>query len=294
MERKRGPVLDNCYVELIRVRSRVLKKKSAIFLMSLVIDLSYSIFYRFYALRSYRKISKRTDFELNVDDGMFKSLFKKAFVDMIIKLSRKHKPDELLFAVDCMRCEIWRRNIMPEYKNRANLSDFDVRVFQLTMGEIIPELVEQMKEFKISRRPHPVLVKIVKHEGCEADDLVYIYCKHFRPDCSKVIITGDNDYLQLLDDKTEIFCLKGKSLRSKSSGCKEKDVLNKVLGGDPSDNIPRLLSKNALSKLFQSKTITEIFEHYENDERFQRNMQMVDMRQIPQSLVQSVVDKLES
>ena len=261
---------------------------------SLVLDLSYVIFYRFYALRAYKKISKRSDFELNTEDEIFRTTFRKAFVDMIIKLVRKHRPNRLIFAIDCMRCDIWRREVMQEYKNRQNLSDFDSRVFPLTINEIIPEVINKMNNFTISRKSHPVSVNIMKHDSCEADDLVYIYCKHIAPEKLKIIITGDNDYLQLLDDKTEIYCLKGKSLRLKSTGCCETDLLQKVIGGDPSDNIPKLLSKNALSQLFKDKSTEEIFEKFKDDEAFNRNLEMVDMRCIPSNLVQSVVEKFDA
>ncbi len=240
------------------------------------------------------KISKRTDFDLNVEDEVFKTMFRKAFEDMIIKLARKHKPNRLIFAVDCIRSEIWRRSIMADYKNRANLSDFDPRAFPFTIHEIIPGLVDKMKHFTIFRKPHPVSVRIIKHDSCEADDLVYIYCRHIDPDSAKIIITGDNDYLQLLDDKSEIYCLKGKSLRLKSTGCCETDLLQKVIGGDPSDNIPKILAKNALTKLFKEKSTAEIFEKFKDHETFNRNLNMVDMRCIPTNLIRSVVESFDT
>ncbi len=239
------------------------------------------------------KISKRTDFDINVEDDVFKTMFKKSFIDMITKLVRKHKPHQLIFAVDCIRCKIWRRDVMADYKNRAHLSDFDARVFPLTINEIIPELIEKFKSFTITRKPHPISIRTMQHESCEADDLVYIFCKHIDPEKRKIIITGDNDYLQLLDDRTEIFCLKGKSLRLKSSGCRETDLLQKVIGGDPSDNIPKLLSKTALSKLFKDKSTSDIFQSYKDDDAFKRNLHMVDMRCIPMNLIQSVVENFD-
>ena len=80
----------------------------------------------------------------------------------------------------------------------------------------------------------------------------------------------------------------------KSTGCCETDLLQKVIGGDPSDNIPKLLSKNALSQLFKDKSTEEIFEKFKDDEAFNRNLEMVDMRCIPSNLVQSVVEKFDA
>jgi 5'-3' exonuclease len=84
----------------------------------------------------------------------------------------------------------------------------------------------------------------MSQKRAEADDMVYIYCKRTKAiGMKKIVITSDNDYLQLLDDNTEIFDLKYKDLRTKSLGDSGKDILIKVLGGDPSDNIPKILSK---------------------------------------------------
>lgn len=254
----------------------------------LVIDTSYAIFYRFYAIKSYLKISKRNDVECTVDNESFTEMYKRTFIDMIHKLCKKFKPTKIVFAIDCPRNNIWRTEIMTNYKDRKNMDDFDGRVFPLTINEIIPVLKVNMQTFKMFRKVCPIEVHEIQHKNCEADDLVYIYCRHIRNEAKKIIITGDNDYLQLLDDTTEIYDLKLKSLRDKSLGSNEKDLLFKVLGGDPSDNIPSIMTKKKVKELLETKNTCEIFDLYETHAKFKNNMKMVDMNCIPYELINEV------
>lgn len=259
----------------------------------LIIDASYAIFFRFYAIKSYLKISKREDIELSVDNQEFREMFKRTFIETIHKLSKKFKPQKIIFALDCPRENIWRTEIMNDYKNRKNMTEFDGRVFPLTINEIIPDLSKSMKEFKIRRKLCPIDVSIIQYDNCEAaDDLVYIYCRRMYPEKNKIIITGDNDYLQLLDDKTEIYDLKMKSLKDKSLGSNEKDLLFKVLGGDPSDNIPSIMTKKKVKELLQTTQISEIMELYASNKKFINNMKMVDMNAIPERIIEDVMNSI--
>ena len=260
----------------------------------IIIDTSYAIFFRFYAIRSYLNISKRDDVELTVDNENFKNMYKRTFVDMIQKLCKKFKARKIVFALDCPREDIWRTDIMNDYKNRKGADDFDGRVFPLTINEIIPELKVTMETFKMFRKVCPIDVQCIRHKKCEADDLVYMYCRHMHDEDNKIIITGDNDYLQLLDDYTDIYDLKMKSLRDKSLGSNEKDLLFKVLGGDPSDNIPSIMTKKRVKELLQTKEVCEIFDLYKMNSKFKNNMNMVDMNCIPTHFIDEVKETYEN
>jgi 5'-3' exonuclease len=268
--------------------------------MFLIIDTSYAVFYRFYAIKSYLKISKnKMEIELSMKDVKFKDMFKKTFKKMIYDLTRKFKPDKIIFALDCENSKIWRNNLMEGYKGNRKNNDFDGTVFPFTIQEILPELQSEMLNFTIRKKLHRTDVYIMFEEKAEADDMVYIYCK--RTDAKekkKIIITSDNDYLQLLDTNTEIFDLKGTDLRTKSLGDSGKDILIKVLGGDPSDNIPKLLTKMKTLEMIKNLKYKEICNLFENDsngttrERFRLNMNLVNMSKIPESIVKKALLKL--
>jgi DNA polymerase-1 len=257
--------------------------------MILIIDLSYAIFHRFYAIKSYLKISQREDITMTLDDQNFKDLYKRTFIDTIHKLCKTYKPKTIVFAEDCPRSEIWRNDLMTDYKNRPRMTDFDARTFGFVINDIIPYL--KMEEFKMNRKPFPIDVFTMKHENAEADDLVYIYSRHIQFDAKKTIITGDNDYLQLLDDNTEIYNLKSKSLREKSLGTNEKDILVKVLMGDPSDNLKPVCTKKKALNLINDKSYKDISEMYQENDRFCNNMKMVNMNLIPDTMIEAVKAK---
>lgn len=260
--------------------------------MILIIDLSYAIFFKFYAIKSYLKISQREDIELSLSDDTFKDMYVRTFKETIHKLCRKFKPKKLILAMDCPRCNIWRTAIMPTYKDRKKLADFDERTFPLIINEVVPLLKKELLDFKFRRKVIPIEVHSIQHARAEADDLVYIYARHAHCDEEKVIITGDNDYLQLLDDKTEIYDLKLKPLRDKSLGSNDKDILLKVLGGDPSDNIAKLMTKKKAIEYINETSIQDIYKTFESNDKFKNNMNMVNMNNIPKDIIKDVKQML--
>ena len=72
---------------------------------------------------------------------------------------------------------------------------------------------------------------IVEIEGVEADDVIAILKTVIRNRNYKIpiyIITNDHDYLQLFDDNTYIYNLKGLNLRTKSKGNSKLDLQFKI------------------------------------------------------------------
>jgi 5'-3' exonuclease len=234
------------------------------------------------------KISQREDVELSLSDDTFKDMYVRTFKESIYKLCRKFKPNKLILAMDCPRCNIWRTEIMPTYKDRKKLADFDEKTFPLIINEVVPLLKRELMDFKFRRKVIPIEVHSIQHERAEADDLVYIYTRRAHSEEEKIIITGDNDYLQLLDDKTEIYDLKLKPLRDKSLGSNDKDILLKVLGGDPSDNIAKLMTKKKAIDYINETSVEEIYRTYESNDKFKNNMKMVNMNNIPEDIIDEV------
>jgi DNA polymerase I len=95
-------------------------------------------------------------------------------------------------------------------------------------------------------------VKIYDKAGYEADDLIGTLCESKqvdRDDVHSIIVTGDMDALQLVDDNTSVFTLrkgindtivyKEEQVREKYNGLTPTQLIDyKGLRGDPSDNIP--------------------------------------------------------
>ncbi len=136
----------------------------------------------------------------------------------------------------------------------------------------------------------PIIKKIVtafglpiyEKERFEADDVIATICKNKevnKPDLESIVVTGDMDTLQLVDDNTKVYALrKGitDTVIYDEAAVLEKyglrpDQLNefKALRGDPSDNVPGAkgigeVGAAALIKEFNS--IEKIYESIENND----------------------------
>ncbi len=92
---------------------------------------------------------------------------------------------------------------------------------------------------------------IFEKAGYEADDLIGAVCKKLDPEknVETIIVTGDLDTLQLVDDNTKVYTLKKgisdtvlydeQAVKERFSGLGPEQIINlKALAGDASDNIP--------------------------------------------------------
>ena len=134
---------------------------------------------------------------------------------------------------------------------------------------------------------------VLYHPKLEADDCIAIATKHLIniiPDVKITIITADHDYLQLINDQTDIFTLKFKPLRTNknSTGDAECDLFCKIILGDKSDNIPRVFNKcgkKTALKLWNDKnSLREKLEKENAMDRFERNKKLIDFKEIPENL----------
>ena len=240
----------------------------------LLIDLSYFIFHNYYAKKRYFQIQKK-----DVDDLINNKEFLEVFSNFDNKINEIKKKLKLnskiivIFAKDCQRCNIWRNDIYPEYKKSRKVDNEVGPFFKYTYSNIINKY------------------NYIECNNCEADDVIGIITKNmikYDKICKVVIITGDHDYLQLFDDqgRIEIFDLKCKSLKDKSLGNSKKDLLNKILIGDKSDNITaihtKLGPKTALKYIDNENELKKKLEDLSIKEKFELNSKLIDMDQIPE------------
>lgn len=232
----------------------------------ILIDLSYFVFYRYYALIKYWKLSNRELNECSSENQEFfehfEKMFEKSFLEVVKtyygRLKRNYQNEELslsvIFAQDCPRGEIWRRDIHEEYKGNRQLtqqnSELISIIFDKVYRSILPNMLNKYK-----------FVRICRSSNFEADDIISCIVNLLNSDptfemTSSVIITNDNDYLQLLDKVDNIYNMQGKSLRSKlrdDSVC--KTLFYKICCGDTSDNIKGFISKQKLTALLNDTSV---------------------------------------
>ena len=209
----------------------------------LFIDASYFIFYRYYALTNWWKLSHKESLNDVLNNKEFIEKFKSIFKKKIIEIKKKLKIDnpKIFIAKDCKRKNIWRKKIFPEYKEHRQIKDKD------NIGNIF-KMVYRDKLFDDCD-----IDGILYQDNLEADDCVALLTKLIqnKKDSSKIwIITSDMDYLQLANENTLLYNLKYKPLTD-SKKCfndPEKDLFYKIIMGDKSDGIDKVFNRCGLKQ----------------------------------------------
>ena len=284
----------------------------------LVIDLSYFVFYRYYALANYFKLSqKRNEFTNIVEDTEFIDKYTELFEKTVLELLKKHLGFTrkglrgvsgllVIFAKDCCRDDIWRNAIHPEYKknrdHQKHAVPFDGRIFEHVTCNVIPRLVDTYD-----------FMRLVESCGAEADDVAAVVCKQLysmrkihnedEMEATKgrlIVITNDHDYLQLLDVVDGIYNLQGQDLSKKAQpGPSVKNMYMKVLVGDPSDNIAGVMTKKEVKRLMMENDVDVLETMIRTAlpeaslEAFEKNKRLISFEYIPVEIKNDVEDKLK-
>ena len=259
----------------------------------LLLDTSYLIFYRYYALIQWWKLAK-SDQELDnpSENTEFIEKFDKTFLECINNIKKKLKINKekvcVIAARDCPRSEIWRNKLFDKHKEHRVQDDtfmggpFFKRVYNEGLLE------KSGVNF------------ILKHNQLEADDIIAIsknFIETYKNEKDIVyIITNDQDYLQLINETTLIFNLKFKELNSTKKSFKDpqKDLLCKIILGDKSDNIPPVFAKcgiKTVEKYLDNNQLLESdLDKYDVREKFNFNKKIIDFNEIPHELKNSFIE----
>ncbi len=253
----------------------------------ILIDGSYFIFYRYYALLNWWKLAKKTPLGIPIENEEFVAKFKKTCISKINTISSllSIKDPIIIMGKDCRREKIWRMNVFPAYKANRVYDNFEGGpFFELAYDTI----------FKESDVKH-----ILKHKSLEADDCIAIASKKLinNPNNNVTIITSDTDYLQLLQPRIQIYNLKLKPLQTEknSTGDPNKDLFIKIVKGDKSDNIPKIFNRCGKKKIdYYYQNQSALFDELETLKitgDFYRNRTLIDFRNIPDDLVKEFTDE---
>jgi 5'-3' exonuclease len=131
-------------------------------------------------------------------------------------------------------------------------------------------------------------------EEAEADDIIG-WIHRQLPNTSKTIITNDNDYLQLADDKTLLLNLQRKNIAERGTGDAREDLTRKILAGDPSDNIAGVVSVKRAATL-AAMSYEEMLHTLEQEgklEDYRANERLIDMRMIPSDVEAAIGVKVK-
>lgn len=261
----------------------------------LIADASYIVFHTYYAMLKFYKnyFNANPDIPNIMNSPLFTSKFQKMFVRKVLEIAGEHKVplENVIFATDCERETIWRRDIYPDYKSaRSPKSEFNPKAFELAFETIMPEMCREhgMNMIRVAR--------------AEADDIAGVIHSFVRSSSEEkiIIITNDNDYIQLADMNTTIVNLSREDLCARKCETLSAGdyLLCKILCGDKSDNIPGAVSRCGMKtaeKLVKNK---EKFDKALRDnnvyKRFELNRDLMDMTRVPEALKQEIVSEFKS
>jgi len=183
------------------------------------------------------------------------------YTSVLLNVLARFKPDYIVATFD-LKEPTFRHKEFKEYKaTRVKAPD--------DLYEQIPRVKEIVKAFNIP---------IVEKEGYEADDLIATFARKtekLHPDVEVVVVTGDLDTLQLVDDCIKVFALRRGMSDSvlydegaiiERYGLKPEQMIDfKGLRGDPSDNLPGV-------KGVGEKTASELLKKYGTLENVYKNL----------------------
>ncbi|MDY4710124.1 MAG: 5'-3' exonuclease H3TH domain-containing protein, partial [Eubacteriales bacterium] len=213
----------------------------------LLLDSNSLLHRAYYALQS----SNLTDSKGNPTGAVY------GFVSMFARLVHEEKPSHVAAAFD-LKAPTFRHKMYEAYKGTRKPMPDDLAAQVPVLKKLVAELG----------------VKIVELEGYEADDILGTLSDKF--DVQTVIVTGDRDSLQLIDDNTVVLYTKRGITdvvrydreRLKEEGFTPEKIIDyKALRGDVSDNIPGIPGigeKTALNLLNEYGTLEKVLENAES------------------------------
>jgi 5'-3' exonuclease len=256
----------------------------------ILIDGSYFIFYRYYALLQWWSISKQEpSIENPSENERFVDLFRSTFIKKIKEIPKKLKIKNPIYIVgkDCPREKIWRNDFIDNYKGGRKSDNNVGYFFKLTYQE---GLFEQSG-----------IKTVLSYPGLEADDCLALTSKFIYENYNEHrvhIIANDMDYIQLCNDKIDVYNLKYKKISYISDKEEaEKYLFCKIVMGDKSDNIPSIFPKCGLKTAVKCYEDKEYFETKMNSfdgsiELYERNKKIIDFNMIPENLVNGFLESV--
>jgi DNA polymerase-1 len=185
------------------------------------------------------------------------------FSNILIKIINELKPTHIVACFDVKK-KTFRNDLYKEYK--ANRKKQPQELY-----DQIPYIKKILSAFN---------VKILEQEGYEADDLIGSVASQIKG-INKIILTGDKDAFQLIDDETSVLTFKkviSETLTYNISNIREITGLNpeqvidyKALRGDSSDNIPGISGIGeitAIKLLDKFNNLENLYKNIENNYEF--------------------------
>ena len=265
----------------------------------ILVDSSYTSFYRFFATRTWYSMAHKEDFkELQkvvkdlgkdfanynwIENEVFMEKYEKMYLESIKTLvtPKVFNDSIIIFARDPPQQTIWRMKEKCDYKDgRQDLTlkhNFKP-VFKHTYDTLIPGWVKYNENYFV-----------IKQDKIEADDIIALSCKYIQSNFknkSIYIVSGDEDFLQLGNDDVYFAQYRKKKVFQLSKEEAALSLVKKIIEGDCSDNISSIFKgkrvKNKKDLINDPSILQEYLDqNVDIKKKFIENQKLIDFNYIP-------------
>lgn len=248
-------------------------------------------------------ISSAIEYHSQTKEAINLPLLRHITLNNILSYRKKFKlsVENLIICADGR--DYWRKGVFPLYKQNRK-KDHDKSVFNWD------KFFEDFNQIKTEIKTE-LPFNVVEVYGCEADDVIAVISKQQCPHQSKIIIiSSDKDLIQIQENicsKAEQWSPFHKKLITPKTN--SYSLFEHVIRGDAGDGVPNILSDDDvfMDDKKRSKPIraTNIMQWEQKGgmqypesfcttaemlEKFNRNLNLIDLRQIPECYVEKIVE----
>lgn len=262
----------------------------------ILVDASYTTFHRFFATYRWMSFAHKEHFKQYKDDNkydwskdeIFMKTYEKQYLESIKKVvkdkikGKDFKDSLLIFCQDSPQSELWRHEYIDCYKGKRVDQSEKVNLkptFSYTYKTLIPKLVKENKNI------HSLMIPKI-----EGDDVIAIISKYIRrnkPNYTQFVVSGDQDFLQLGYPNLYFADYKKKELKNLTRDEAKIALLQKIVSGDCSDNIPSIFVEKISNKLKKElredsdKLLNYINSNKKVRKQFKTNRRIISFKYIP-------------
>lgn len=199
---------------------------------------------------------------------------------IILRFFRKYlqqfKPENVHIFWDTPKERVWRRELLPKYKDRKHKDHgFDVDAALNKCTRSCMKLFNLMGFFQYQR------------DHIEADDLIYAWCKVNLRKRRPVIISNDSDFIQIPYQFSDIILYDPLTKGGRIVQIPDLDPVEiKCFAGEATDTIPgydQIGPKRAAIIVKDIKARKDFFEKHDR-ETYDRNKRLIDLSLCPELL----------
>ncbi len=226
---------------------------------------------------------------LNLNEELVRHTLISEYADINKRFKKKY--GELVLCQDAGN--YWRTDVYSGYKKgRKELKKTDTGVDWQKLYDLFHNIKKEIAQ----NLPYQN-IQVAK---CEADDIIFVACKH-APTTEKIlVVSSDKDMMQLYRYKNvDIYNPRNSAITPRPSDV-EAMLMEHIIRGDASDSIPNILTptKDYLSGIRQKPITKKRLLDFQinggmDKKNLERNQQLIDMSYIPIEYEDRIVEEME-